>query len=83
MTFATIVFIAIAIYMRTTEKDRLWKSKNFQDTRKMFIMAGREDPSVITKEMRSKYGYEYDPWCEKYDTVITSCENKETERNND
>lgn len=83
MTFATIVFIAIAIYMRTTEKDRLWKSKNFQDTRKMFITAGREDPSVITKEMRSKYGYEYDPWCEKYDTVITSCENKETERNND
>lgn len=83
MVFTTVVFIVIAIYMKTTEKDRLWKSKNFQDTRKMFIMAGREDPSVITKEMRSKYGYEYDPWCEKYDTVITSCENKETERNND
>ena len=83
MVFTTVVFIAIAIYMKTTEKDRLWKSKNFQDTRKMFITAGREDPSVITKEMRSKYGYEYDPWCEKYDTVITSCENKETERNND
>ena len=83
MIFTTVVFIAIAIYMKTTEKERLWKSKNFQDTRKMFITAGREDPSVITKEMRSKYGYEYDPWCEKYDTVITSCENKETERNND
>ena len=83
MVFTTVVFIAIAIYMKTTEKERLWKSKNFQDTRKMFITAGREDPSVITKEMRSKYGYEYDPWCEKYDTVITSCENKETERNND
>lgn len=67
MTFATIVFIAIAIYMKTTEKDRLWKSKNFQDTRKMFITAGREDPSVITEEMRQKYGYEYDPWCEEYD----------------
>jgi len=22
---------------------------------------------VITEEMRSKYGYEYDPWCEEYD----------------
>lgn len=67
MTFTMIIFIAIAIYARATEKDRLWKNKNFQDTRKMFIEAGREDPSVITEEMRSKYGYEYDPWCEEYD----------------
>lgn len=67
MTFTMIIFIAIAIYARVTEKDRLWKSKNFQDTRKMFIEAGREDPSVITEEMRSKYGYKYDHWCEEYD----------------
>ena len=67
MTFTMIIFIAIAIYARATEKDRLWKSKNFQDTRKMFIEAGREDPSVITEEMRSKYGYKYDSWCEEYD----------------
>ena len=65
--FTTALFVALGVYSGATEKQRLWKSKEYQDTRKMFIGAGRPDPSAYTAEMRKKYGYKYDPWCEEYE----------------